>query len=896
MLRSKKTGLLIFLIGTLFLINTGISFADYTDPNMPIPDRVADLLSRMTLAEKVGQMIQIDKGKLASNQDIATYYLGSLLSGGGSVPTPNTPLAWAEMYNSYQSIAMSTRLRIPLLYGIDAVHGNNNVRGAVIFPHNIGMGSTWNPDLVESCAYATAVETRALGINWTFAPCVDVGRNIRWGRTYETFAEDAYLCGVMGEKAVNGFQGSNLTSLESVLATAKHYMGSGGTTNGTDQGDCVAEMRIIREVHLAPFIHGVKANTQTIMPSYCSINGQKMHGNQYLLTDVLKVEQGFGNFLISDWAAVDQTNTNYKTALKICVNAGIDMIMGPDRYATIQQYLTELVNSGDIPIARINDAVSRILTVKFRQGLFENPYIDTSRSWYVGTNNHRAIARQAVRESIVLLKNSNNILPLSKNLSKIFVGGKSANSMVNQCGGWTLEWQGATNQANNPPPGQTILTAIKNTVSPGATVVYSADGTGAAGSNVGIVVVGETPYAEGQGDTTTLDLTSTDLTAINNVKNAGVPVVVVMIAGRPRTVETQLPNWDAFLMAWLPGTEGQGVADVLFGDYDVSGRLSQSWPRTVSQEPLNYDYRPGTTYDPLFPFGYGLSYTTFVYSNLSVTPSSNVGAGDTVTVSVTAQNTGTRSGSEVVQVYVQDVASTLSTPVNKLYRFKKISLAAGASQNVSFTIPVAELGYYTDNAENVVEAGAFNVKVGGLTSSFTVTTGGTFRPPITAPAPLSQPAEPTMPDSVGPGTGTGLTGAYYTSTSSEKFAVLKGTVVDSTIDFPDFTTRLKQITGVSSLCAVRWTGKIEPRYSENYTFYAKSDDGIRLWVDGKLLVDRWVNQGPTEFYNSISLNAGTKYDIKVEYYQNRTGAVAQLSWSSKSQSKAIIPQTQLYTQ
>ncbi|MEM2929539.1 MAG: glycoside hydrolase family 3 N-terminal domain-containing protein [Thermoproteota archaeon] len=692
--------------------------AAYRNPSLSPEERALDLLSRMTLDEKIGQMTLPDRQSISSISDISTYNLGGLLSGGGSCPVPNVPSNWAKMYNEYQRQAFKgTRLGIPILYGIDAVHGHNNVYGAVIFPHNIGMGATWNLELVKECAHITAIEVRATGIRWTFSPCIDVARDDRWGRTYESFGEDPYLVKMMAMSAVKGYQGDGLDQDDTVLATAKHYMGSGGTVNGRDQGDFQGPLRILREKHLEPFIGAVNAGVGSVMASYCSINGEKIHGNRFFLTDVLKVELGFKGLLVSDWEAMGQVDPSYRNAVKKSIEAGIDMAMVPDTWKMFQEVLRDLVNSGEIPVSRIDEAVYRILLVKFRLGLFENPYADESLSSAVGNTAHREVARRAVRESIVLLKN-NGILPIRKNVSTILVAGPNANDIGNQCGGWTITWQGSSGDTTI---GTTILEAIRKTVSPSTRIIFDENASNIAGPyDVGIVVVGETPYAEFLGDRESLDLPGEQLKIIDRVVASGTPTVVIMVAGRPLTgIENRLPEWSAFLMAWLPGAEGQGVADVLFGDYNPSGRLSRSWPKSTVQEPVNYDRRPGEEYDPLFEFGYGLSYTAFEYSCLNITPAEPL-LTDTITISVNVSNTGPRSGSEVVQVYVSDVESSLSTPVKKLYRFRKITLQPGETQTVSFTIPVSELGFYTDGPEKTVEEGVFVVTVGGLTASLTV--------------------------------------------------------------------------------------------------------------------------------------------------------------------------------
>lgn len=588
---------------SILLLGCRNSIEGTTGADSPrIEQEVSQLLSKMTLAEKIGQMTQIDRRYLKSDSDITKYFLGSILSGGGSSPAVNAAPNWADMCDGFQSYALKTRLKIPLLYGIDAVHGNNNVEGAVIFPHNIGMGCTRDPALVEKAARATAEEVEGTGINWAFAPCIAVARNIRWGRTYESFGETPELQVMMADAEVRGLQGTNLSNRSSVLACAKHYVGDGGTENGKDQGNTVCDEATLRKIHLQGYIQAIKDGVGSIMVSYSSWNGVKMSANKYLLTDVLKGELGFRGFLVSDWAAVDQLQGDYSAQVETAVNAGIDMVMVPDNYTRFISTLTTLVNDGKVPMSRIDDAVTRILREKFLLGVFDHPYSDRALTATVGSTAHRAIARQCVRESLVLLKNDNKTLPLSKNLRKIVVAGKNADDIGNQCGGWTISWQGSSGDITT---GTTILQGIEEAASPDTKVVYSEDGSGAAGADVGIVVVGETPYAEGAGDRTDLSLSSEDMSAIENVKKAGIPLVVVLVSGRPMLIDSALADCNAFMAAWLPGTEGGGVADVLFGDYKPTGKLSHSWPRSMSQIPINFG---DTNYDPLFPYGFGLTY------------------------------------------------------------------------------------------------------------------------------------------------------------------------------------------------------------------------------------------------------------------------------------------------
>ena len=577
----------------------------YQDPAQSVSARVADLLGRMSLDDKIGQMTQASKNALVSQQDIATYRLGSLLSGGGEAPGNNSATGWADMYDGFQRTALTTPLAIPIIYGLDAVHGNNNVYGATIFPHNIGLGAARDPDLVQRVGRATAEEVAGAGLDWTFAPCLCVARNDRWGRTYESYGEKPEIA-VSYAPIITGLQGTSLNGSASILATAKHYVGDGGTTNGTDQGNTQISEAELRAVHLPPFEAAIAKGVGSVMISYSSFNGVKLHGHKYLITDVLKTELGFTGFVVSDWAGIDQIDggTGFtQSEVATAINAGIDMVMVPNDYRTFINHLRNAVNAGQVPLSRIDDANRRILTKKFELGLFEQPLADRSYTSTVGSQAHRDLAREAVRKSQVLLKN-NNILPLAKT-GRIFVAGKSADNIGNQSGGWTISWQGAS---GNITPGTTILQGIRQTMAPGSTITYSADGSGIDSSySAAIAVVGETPYAEGRGDRTgSMSLDSTDLNTIARLRAAGVPVIVVLVSGRPLDIAAEVGNWAALVAAWLPGTEGRGVADVLFGDYKPTGKLPVTWMNSVSQQPIN----DGDGKPALYPYGYGLTYTT----------------------------------------------------------------------------------------------------------------------------------------------------------------------------------------------------------------------------------------------------------------------------------------------
>lgn len=577
--------------------------------------RVDSLLGRMTLEEKVGQMTQADQEFLEAEEDIRDYMLGSLLSGGGSDPATNSFQDWRDLYEGYQAWAMETRLEIPLLYGVDAVHGHSNVIGAVIFPHNIGLGATRDAELVEEVARITAMETKATGMNWVFAPCVAVPRDDRWGRTYEGYSEDPALVAELGAAAVRGLQGPDLSQPERVVASVKHYAGDGGTVMGTgwlrdgepllDRGDVRLSEEELRRVHIAGYVTAVREGAGTIMPSYSSWNGQKASGSRRLLTEILKQELGFEGFLISDFAAIDELPGDYREDIKQSINAGMDMVMVPGRYKEFYDLLLDLARTGEIPMERIDDAVRRILRVKFAAGLFDegwSPRADRALEEGFGSVQHREVARRAVRQSLVLLKNEGGVLPLSKNTLRLHVAGRGADDVGMQSGGWTIEWQG---QMGDITEGTTILEGIRAAVAPETEVTYSRDGSGAEGAEAVVVVIGETPYAEMNGDDLNLELAEEDRTTVANAASAGVPVVVVLISGRPMILGDVLDASDALVAAWLPGSEGQGVADVLFGDFAPTGKLSFTWPRRVDQHPINVG---DEDYDPLFPYGYGLTY------------------------------------------------------------------------------------------------------------------------------------------------------------------------------------------------------------------------------------------------------------------------------------------------
>ncbi|MDN0199632.1 glycoside hydrolase family 3 N-terminal domain-containing protein [Streptomyces sp. S.PNR 29] len=595
----------------------------YLDSRLPVRERVADLLGRMSLEEKAGQMTQAERGALTEAGDIEKYALGSLLSGGGSTPTPNTPAGWAKMIDAFQLRAQATRLQIPLIYGVDAVHGHNNLAGATIMPHNIGLGATRDPRIAHRAGAVTAAETRATGIPWDFAPCLCVARDERWGRTYESFGEDPALVDSM-ETIIQGLQGKadgrDLDRSDKVLATAKHFVADGGTeygssTTGTytiDQGVTKITRQQLEAVHLAPYRTAVDRGVGTVMPSFSSLDligdGRgpvKMHARADMINGVLKDRMGFDGFVISDWQAIDQIPGDYASDVRTSVNAGLDMIMVPYAYQDFHATLVDEVRAGRISERRIDDAVSRILTQKFRLGLFEHPYADTGGAAKIGSAAHRAVAREAAAASQVLLKNAGGVLPLKKS-QKVYVAGSNADDIGNQSGGWTVTWQGSSGDITE---GTTILEGLRGA---GGDITYSKDASQPVnGYDVGVVVVGETPYAEGAGDVGNghdLELSSADRAAVDKVC-AAMKCAVLIVSGRPQLIGDRLGDIDALVASWLPGTEGDGVADVLYGRRPFTGQLPVTWPKSEAQLPINVG---DASYDPQFPYGWGLTTLTRV--------------------------------------------------------------------------------------------------------------------------------------------------------------------------------------------------------------------------------------------------------------------------------------------
>ena len=594
-----------------------------------IEKQVTELLAQMTLSEKIGQMTQVENNSIKPG-DIAKYGIGSILSGGGGYPEPNTPMAWRKMVDGFIAESLTSRLSIPLIYGSDAVHGHNNVVGATIFPHNIGMGATGDSELMRRVGAATAAELAATGIRWNFAPAVSLPLDLRWGRSYEGFSQNSSVITRMAAAYVAGLVGDDPHT--STLPSVKHFIGDGSATWGTsqridaedmalvmedptlanaklgeemaeyvqlgawkiDQGISEIDEANLRTFHLPPYIAAMEAGALNIMVSFSSWGGVKMHAQQYLLTDVLKNELGFAGFLVTDWEGLNQVHEDFYTATCMVINAGVDMNMVPFRYEEFIKTLTQAVQNGDVPLDRIDDAVRRILRVKMIMGLFENPYCKTPVE-VVGCAEHRALAREAARRSLVALKDE-NALPVAG--SSLLVAGRHANDIGLQCGGWTIEWMGGAGPITQ---GTTILEGIHEIAGEQLEIIYEKDGDfGEIKADTGLIFVGEEPYAEGMGDRADLRLDRDQVALIRKARNHCEKLIVVLISGRPLIVSEWIDEVDGLVAAWLPGSEGAGVAEALLTEGGLTGRLQYEWPRSMAQIPLGHDKGE----EPLFSPGY----------------------------------------------------------------------------------------------------------------------------------------------------------------------------------------------------------------------------------------------------------------------------------------------------
>ena len=735
-----------------------------TSPQRNYSEKIDALIKRMTLEEKVGQMTQLQIGMIAEGKDqniridpaklekaINRYGVGSILNVSDQALTLDK---WHEIISQIQTAAKKTRLAIPVIYGIDSIHGANYVQGATLFPQEIGMAATWNPELMKQAAEIAAAETRAAGIPWSFSPVLDIGRQPLWPRFYETFGEDPYLAKVMGAAFVRGLEGSDVSSTNHVAASLKHYMGYSFPLTGRDRTPAWIPENYLREYFLPTFATAVKAGAHTVMVNSAEINGVAGHVNHHILTDILRDELGFKGFVVSDWEDIKKLVSIWriaateKEATRLAVMAGVDMSMVPSDYS-FSDNLIALVKEGAVPQARIDEAVARILKVKFELGLFDDAMPNAALKSKFGLPESRRVSLEAARESMTLLKNANNLLPLAKN-KKVLVTGPTADSLISLNNGWTYVWQGSE-ESLYPKDRNTIRRAIeakagaanvryvpgtKISRGPGPSnstptdreeeVDIPAAVTAAADSDVVVLCLGEGSYTETPGNITDLTLGEPQLKLAEAVIATGKPVVLVLVEGRPRIINRIADRVQAILLAYNPSNEGgTAVADVLFGDFNPCGKLPFTYPRTPNGL-ITYDHKAFETeetsfgnmaFKPQFSFGHGLSYTTFAYSDLRLNHQT-ITANDELSISVSVTNTGRQPGKEVAQLYVSDLVASISPPNKRLKRFAKLYLEPGQSRTLTFKLRSEDLSFIGADNKAVVEPGEFEVKIGGLSQKF----------------------------------------------------------------------------------------------------------------------------------------------------------------------------------
>ena len=724
--------------------------------------QVEALLAKMTLEEKVGQMTQLEIGQITSGSNseiqidaaklekaIVQYKVGSILNVNGHALSVDK---WHEIIGAIQNASMKTRLKIPNIYGIDSIHGANYVRGATLFPQEIGMAATWNPLLMQRAAEITAMETRAAGIPWSFSPVLDIGRQPEWARFWETFGEDPYLAKVMGASFIRGLEGTDVSADTHVASSLKHYMGYSFPLNGRDRTSAWIPENYLREYFLPTFKAAVDAGARTVMVNSAEINGVPGHINKYLLTDVLKGEMKFDGFIVSDWQDIQKLVTQWKVAkdekeaTMMAINAGIDMSMVPQSYG-FSDSLLELVKEKKVSMARIDDAVRRILRVKYELGLFENPMPKPALKSNFGKPEYADVSLEAARESLVLLKNNNNILPLGKN-KKVLVTGPTSDTLNSLNNGWTWTWQGSE-QSLYPTDKLTIKQAIEAKLGKknfeyvqGTLITKAAQGPGtmnideevnvkkavdeAKDSDVVVLCLGEGSYTETPGNLTDLTLPETQLKFAEAIIATGKPVVLVMVEGRPRVISRIADKVSGILLALNPSNEGgRAISDVLFGDYNPNGKLPFTYPRSTNNY-LTYDHKAfeveETSYgnvanNPQYDFGTGMSYTTFEYSNLTLDKTSIPMSGE-INVSFNVKNTGNRAGKETAILYLRDEVATLSPPGKRVRRFAKVNLEPNQSKTLTFKLNRDDFSYIGMNNKPIIEAGDFTVMVGNMSKTF----------------------------------------------------------------------------------------------------------------------------------------------------------------------------------
>jgi beta-glucosidase len=712
--------------------------------------KVAQLLSQMTIEEKVGQMTQITLQAVSEKQGtkdqahvlndgalkdaILKYNVGSILN---VYDAAHSISYWHEIITKIQNLATKeSRLKIPVLYGIDAIHGATYTKGATLFPQAISMAATFNADLEKQCGEITSKEVRASGIPWNFYPVLDVGRQVLWPRFWETFGEDTYLTTAMGLSYIKGAEGDDFSEKNKLAICLKHYVGYSAPNNGKDRTPAWISERMLREYYLPPFEEAVKAGALTVMANSSEVDGISVHSDHHILTDILKGEMKFDGFIVSDWEDIkrlytrDHVASSPEEAVKMAVMAGVDMSMVPQDFS-FYKILLDLVKKNEVPLERIDDAVTRILRVKMMTGIFENPYPDPSMSGLVGNSENEEKNLQAAEESIVMTKNENNILPLKKG-TKILVTGPTADLLSVLNGGWTITWQG-DEEALYPKKANTIAKALKQKFGE-KNVIYSA-GTGfakdvniaetiklAKEADAIILCLGEKSYCETAGNINDLELDTVQLQLASRLAELNKPIILVMLEGRPRVINSIVGKADAILIGMLPGMRGgNAIANIISGDAVPSGKLPFTYPK-YSNSLYHYDYKPlegaeGNAYDPQWSFGYGKSYTSFEYSGLQL-DKNTISDTDTLNINVTVKNTGKVAGSESVLLYLHDMYGSVSRPVKQLRGFKKVSLKPGESKAVQFTLINYDLSFIGRENKRITEPGDFLIMVDDLSAGF----------------------------------------------------------------------------------------------------------------------------------------------------------------------------------
>ncbi|MEO8403202.1 MAG: glycoside hydrolase family 3 N-terminal domain-containing protein [Chitinophagaceae bacterium] len=743
---------------TLLAILSCCSFLSLTAQTTTNDAKAAALVKKMTLEEKVGQMTQVTIALIAKggwsdtegNVDpaglktaVIDHHVGSILNVNAHALSVDK---WHEVITKIQDEVQNSRLKIPVIYGLDGIHGQTYTLNSTLFPQNLAMAATRNPDLVRAEAKTTAKELRASGIRWNFAPVLDCGRQPLWSRFPETYGEDVYIGTTLGSAAIKAYEEDGLKNPTAVASCMKHYLAYSASRTGKDRTPIYLSEIELREYYLPQFREAIKAGSSTIMINSSEINGTPVHADKYLLTDVLRKELGFKGVIVTDWEDIKRLNDRHfvaptpRAAVAMAVNAGIDMSMVPSDYS-FYDLLIEAVKKGEVPMSRIDDAVTRILVLKLKLGLFDNPYPEKEAAANFGKPEYQQLALDAAHEAMTLLKNENNALPLAKNI-KVLVAGPSAQSITALNGCWSYTWQGNQEQWY-PADSKTILQAIKDKVGEGNVITttekgfdnaanYDADKLKAAAADAGVIVLclGENAYAESPGNIRDLVLPENQLNLARAAAATGKPVILVLTEGRPRFITSIEPQMKGILMAYWSGRKsGEAIADVLFGDYNPDGRLPFSYPKSMG-EVVMYDRKPTeeireifnddkTTngYDPLFAFGHGLSYTTFQYSDLKLS-SATLTATTKLTVSITVKNTGARDGKHSVELYTHDMYASITPSVKRLRAFKKISLKAGESQVVTFTIDKNNLAFVNAKLKTVTEPGEFEVMIGTEKAKF----------------------------------------------------------------------------------------------------------------------------------------------------------------------------------